>query len=76
MNWKSPKETQETDIYKMKCANENGFSVIRIIQTDVLYDVYDWKEELYNNIEQVKNDKIIKIMYMCKNNEYDVYYNL
>ena len=75
MNWKSSKKTQETDIYKMKCANENGFSVIRIIQTDVLYDVYDWKQELYNNIEQIKNDKFIQIIYMCKNNEYDIYYN-
>ena len=30
MNWKSPKETCKGDIYKMKCANDNGFSVIRL----------------------------------------------
>ena len=34
------------DIYKMKKANENGFSVIRLIQLDVLIDSYDWFDEL------------------------------
>jgi len=34
-NWLSPEETRKTDIFKMKCANENGFSIIRILQKDV-----------------------------------------
>jgi len=29
-NWKSPEENRKTDLYKMNCANENEFSVIRI----------------------------------------------
>ena len=74
MNWKSPEENQKTDKYKMKCANENGFSIIRIIQIDVLYDKYDWKTELINNIEKIKTDNIIQNIYMCKNNEYQ-YFN-
>ena len=70
MNWKSPEENQITDRFKMKCANENGYSVIRIIQVDVLYDKYDWKKELLDNIEKIKKDNIVQNIYMCKNNEY------
>ena len=73
MNWKSPEDNQETDIYKMDCANEHNLSVIRIVQTDVLYNTYDWKEELFNNIEKIKTDNIIQNIYMCKNNEYANY---
>jgi very-short-patch-repair endonuclease len=45
-NWQSPEETHLNDVYKMKCANENGYSVIRLLQTDVFYDTYDWLNEL------------------------------
>ena len=75
MNWKSPEENQKTDKYKMKCANENKYCVIRIIQIDVLYNKYNWKEELLNNIEKIKKNNIIQNIYMCKNNEYDIFNN-
>ena len=75
MNWKSPEENQITDKYKMKCANEKNISIIRIIQTDILYGKYDWKTELINNIEKIKIENIIQNIYMCKNNEYDKYIN-
>jgi very-short-patch-repair endonuclease len=45
-NWKSPEETQQRDILKQKLAQENGYTVIRIFQEDVLYDSYDWKTKL------------------------------
>ena len=35
-NWKSPEEQFENDKYKEKCANENSYSVIRLLQEDVL----------------------------------------
>ena len=73
MNWKSPEENQETDIHKMNCANKHNLSVIRIVQTDVLYNTYDWREELLKNIEKIKIDNIIQNIYMCKNNEYENY---
>ena len=38
----------------MKCANANCFSVIRLLQTDVFYDTYNWLEELKTNIEKIK----------------------
>jgi very-short-patch-repair endonuclease len=74
-NWKSPEEQLENDKYKQKCANENSYSVIRLLQEDVLYDKYDWKTELINNIEKIKTDNIIQNIYMYKNNEYKNFIN-
>jgi very-short-patch-repair endonuclease len=70
MNWKTPEEQYENDKYKEKCANENGYSIIRLLQEDVFNDKYDWKTELINNIEKIKTDNIIQNIYMCKNNDY------
>jgi len=71
--WDSPEKTQKNDIYKMKCANDNNFSVIRILQEDVLYDTYDWLIELKKNIEKIKNENKIQNIFMCYNNEYDIF---
>ena len=72
-NWTSPEENFKNDKYKEKCANENGYSIIRIIQEDVLNDKYDWCKELCEAIENIKNgDKVVNI-YLCKNNEYDLF---
>jgi hypothetical protein len=54
----------------MKCANENSFSVIRIIQEDIFKNKYEWLNELCENIEKISNEKIVQNIYMCKNNEY------
>ena len=51
-NWQSPVETQSRDLLKMKLAQENGYTVIRIFQEDVLYDSYDWKTQLMNALIQ------------------------
>ena len=72
-NWSSPEKTHLNDVYKMKCANDNKFSVIRLLQTDVFYDTYNWLEELKTNIEKIKQEKQIQIIYMCKNNEYEIF---
>ena len=69
-NWQSPEKTRENDIYKIKCANENGFSVIRILQKDVYYNKYDWLSELCKNVEKITNEERVQNIYMCKNNEY------
>jgi very-short-patch-repair endonuclease len=68
--WKTPEHTKARDIYKMKCANKNGFSVIRIIQNDVYKNKYEWLNELINNIEKITNENRVQNIYMCKNNEY------
>ena len=72
-NWTSPEDTHENDIYKMKCAKKNGFSVIRLIQQDVWNNSYEWLTELIKNIEKIKSEKKIQIIYMCKNNEYNIF---
>ncbi len=71
MNWKSPEQQLENDKYKQKCANENGYSIIRLLQADVFDDKYDWKTELINNIKKIKTDNIVQNIYMCKYNEYE-----
>ena len=68
--WKTPQHNRERDLYKIKCANENGFSVIRIIQEDIFKNKYDWLNELINNIEKITHDNRVQNIYMCKNNEY------
>ena len=68
--WKPPEHNKKRDLYKMKCANENGFSVIRILQEDVFKDKYDWLTELCENIEKNINCNRVQNIYMCKNNEY------
>ena len=73
-NWSSPETQFENDKYKQKCANENGYSVIRILQEDVLNDTYDWLKELCETIEELKNgNEIARNVYLCKNGEYDAF---
>ena len=71
MNWSSPEEQFENDKYKEKCANDNGYSVIRLLQEDVFNDTYDWVKELCETIEEIKNDDEVVNVYLCKNGEYD-----
>jgi len=68
--WKTPEHNRRRDLYKMKCANENGFSVIRILQEDVFKNKYDWFNELCVNIEKITTENRVQNIYMCKNNEY------
>ena len=63
-NWGNYEENQKRDIYKMKCANENGFSVIRLLQEDVLFDKYDWLYELIKNIDKITLDNRVQNIYI------------
>ena len=40
-NWRAPELQQQQDLFKTKCAIENGYSVIRVLQTDVANDLLD-----------------------------------
>ena len=68
--WLSPEKTRINDLYKMKCANDNGFSIIRILQKDVYKNNYDWLSELIYNIEKITKENVVQNIYMCKNDEY------
>ncbi|SIP85823.1 Restriction endonuclease [Pacmanvirus A23] len=67
MDWKSPEEQQKRDLYKMKCANEREYTVIRILQNDVWLDKNNWFDILINCI---KNYDIPKRIYISSGNEY------
>jgi very-short-patch-repair endonuclease len=66
-NWGDPKERVKTDIYKMKCAINNGYSVIRLLQEDVYYNRQNWKQILIDNIKYYQEPIII---FIDKNNIY------
>ncbi len=63
-NWRSPEEQFKFDIYKMKCANQNGYSVIRIYQKDVYSDRIDWLNIIKKSIEEIKTKNIIENHYI------------
>ena len=73
-NWSSPESQFENDKYKEKCANDNGYSVIRIIQEDVFDDTYDWFKELCDVIEEIKNNNDVSNVYFDRNEEYSGYH--
>ena len=69
-NWTSPEVQIENDKYKTNCANNNGFSVIRLLQNDVSKDNFDWIEEIKINITKIIDGKKIQNIFICKNNDY------
>ena len=72
-NWDTPEKTQERDKYKMKQANDNGYSVIRLLQEDVYYNTYQWLDELKTNIEKIITESKVQNIFMCKDNEYKIF---
>jgi len=40
-NWRAPELQQQQDLFKSKCAAENGYTVIRVLQTDVANDLIE-----------------------------------
>jgi len=73
MGRSSPEEQIKNDKYKQKCANDNGYSVIRLTQEDVFYDTYDCIKYLCDTIEEIKNGNEVANVYLCKNNEYNTF---
>ena len=69
-NWTSPETQIENDKYKTDCANQNGFSVIRLLQDDVYNDKFDWFNEIQISVSKIIATQKIHNIYICKNNEY------
>ncbi|AYV76646.1 MAG: restriction endonuclease [Terrestrivirus sp.] len=69
-NWRSSDEQQKLDIYKMEQANKNYYTVIRLLQEDVLNNKNNWENNLINNIKSYEKPTQI---YICNNNEYNNY---
>lgn len=71
LNWESSEIIRGRDKYKMKCALENGYSMLRISQRDIWNDSYDWKTDAS---KYIKLYEIPTIIYLAKNKSiYNVY---
>jgi very-short-patch-repair endonuclease len=69
-NWSSPETQIEKDKFKTDCANQNGFSVIRLLQDDVSKDKFDWLNEIQTGVSKITNTQEVQNIFICKNNEY------
>ncbi len=54
-------ENQIRDVYKMKKANTNGYTVIRVIQMDVYFNKNNWDTKLKDVIKQYDNPTCVFI---------------
>jgi very-short-patch-repair endonuclease len=50
-NWTGPEANQVTDLFKMMRAFEQGITVLRICQEDVMEDRYDWRSVLSSHLK-------------------------
>jgi very-short-patch-repair endonuclease len=53
LKWASPEQTQKNDKYKMECAINNGYFIIRLLQQDVFNNKNDWKNKLNEAILRI-----------------------
>ena len=60
-NWTPHEKTRINDIYKMKFAFNNNFSIIRIQQAFVFKDKLDWKSMLNLYIKSYEKPTVIFI---------------
>ena len=59
LNWTNLEVTRNRDIYKMKIALENGYTIIRIPQEDIQHNLRKWKEKLQLAIKKYEKPTII-----------------
>jgi very-short-patch-repair endonuclease len=64
----SPAENLKNDMYKLRCAIKNGYTVIRLLQEDVWNDRNNWQARLLPYLRKHNTQKIILI---DNKNEYD-----
>jgi len=70
LDWDSPEINQERDVYKMVKAIKNGMRFIRITRTLFKQNKNKLEDILFKHIN-VKT----KLLYICDNDEYDIYKN-
>lgn len=72
--WSPPEEQQARDLYKMKCANDNGYSIIRISQNDVFNDRIEWLDIIKESIQEIVQRKEVHNYFISYNEDkYDNY---
>ena len=62
-------EQRKRNVYKMKCANEREYNIIRLLQEDVLKNKNNWKKKLSTSILNIINNTIMN-QYISKTNIY------
>ncbi len=70
-NWKTPDHNLQNDFVKQFLANMNDYHVIRIVQSDVWDDTYDWKNLLQVAIEHLQSSNEIQNLYLDTKGEYN-----
>jgi hypothetical protein len=58
-SWKGHEETQDRDVHKTKCAVENGYTVVRVLWSDVFYNKNNWRERLEPHLRKHTNPRTI-----------------
>jgi very-short-patch-repair endonuclease len=71
----SPEKYQEREKIKIKHARDYDYSIIRITEEYVIFDTSDSIDKIKESIQKIINDKIVQNIYICENNEYDVFNN-
>ncbi len=71
-NWKTPEEVVYWDNYKMNCATEYGYKIIRIPQEWVYNDTFDWEMFIINSIVKLNKTKLSPFI-IIPNNAKDMY---
>ena len=51
------KERMDRDNYKEKMAMDHGYSVTRVLQTDVYWEKIEWRKKLLGAIEDVHDNE-------------------
>lgn len=59
--WTSPEKIFERDIYKMKKAKDNNYSIIRIYQYDIYKNINSWKTKFNKIIKHYEKPTVICI---------------
>jgi very-short-patch-repair endonuclease len=71
-NWKSPELQLEIDKYKINCANNNGYSVVRVLQKEVSSE--DWSfNTLRSCIDELIACENVRNAFFCDNDEYKLH---
>jgi hypothetical protein len=71
-NWTNPELSKERDLYKMRLAVENGYTVIRFLQDDVLYDKIEWQTILRQHVKIYDPPELI---FISEGKEYEIFLN-
>jgi hypothetical protein len=64
-NWRSHVEQNIRDKYKVKCALDNGYTVIRMCQEEIYYDIINWKGIMRKEIYFRESPQLL----ICSNND-------